>query len=118
MHELAIATNIVKIVQDEVAARHLKGAVEKVLFRAGKLNAIVPEILRFDFDVLKKEVEILTGTTLEIEEVPIRVKCKSCSKENTIEEPFFLCLDCGSPVTVETGQEMFVERITFKEEEK
>jgi hydrogenase nickel insertion protein HypA len=113
---MAIAQNIVKIVEDEVGVRKLCGKVEKVLFRAGKMNAVIPEILRFNFDVLKKGHPILSETNLEISEIPIHVRCDACGKKAVLDEPFFHCLECGSPVTVETGQEMFVERITFKEE--
>ncbi|MFH1262941.1 MAG: hydrogenase maturation nickel metallochaperone HypA [Pseudomonadota bacterium] len=113
---MVIAQNVVKIVEDEVGSRKLRGKVERVLFRAGKMNAVIPEILRFNFDVLKKDHPILSEANLEISEIPIQVRCDACGKKGILDEPFFLCLECGSPVTVETGQEMFVERITFKEE--
>jgi hydrogenase nickel incorporation protein HypA/HybF len=115
MHELAIAQNIVKIAESEIAERGLQGTVERILFRAGRLHAIVPDILRFNFDVLTREAPLLKGATLDIEEIPIRVACASCNTSAVLEEPFFLCLSCGSPVTVEAGTEMFVERISIKE---
>jgi hydrogenase nickel incorporation protein HypA/HybF len=116
MHELAIVANIVKIVEDEISTRHLKGSVEKVLFRAGRLHAVVPDILTFNFDVMKRDRPWLRDAVLEVAEVPIRVTCKACKKSAVIEEPFFLCLECGSAVTVDAGEELFVERISFREE--
>ncbi len=114
MHELAIAKNIVDITIKEVESRNLQGEVEKIFFRAGKLNAVIPDILTFNFDVLKKDCPLLHKASLVVDAIPIRVKCKSCGKTAELDEPIFLCLECGSALTVEAGQEMFVERIELK----
>lgn len=116
MHELVIAQNIARGVEDEITTRKLKGSVETVHLRVGKLHAVVPDILTFNFDIVKKDIATLQNAVLEIHEIPIRATCPTCKKETILEEPFFLCIDCGGPLKMETGREMFVERISFNEE--
>lgn len=114
MHELAIAQNILQIAQEEISSRNLEGDAETILFRAGRLNAVIPDILIFNFDVLKMDVLGFRETTLKVEQDPIRVKCKSCDQQTVLEEPVFVCMVCGGSVEVESGQDMFVERIVMK----
>ena len=116
MHEMAIAQNICKICEEEWKKHKISQTVSEVVFRAGKLNAVIPDILRFNFDVIKKDYASLKEAELVVEEIPIQVRCKVCGKTSEIEEPLFLCMECGGAVSVETGQEMFVENIRIGED--
>ncbi len=114
MHELAIAQNIVKISLEEAGKVGTEQEIESVFFRAGRLNAVIPDILIFNFDVLKVEEPQMEQAQLHVAQDPICVKCKACGHEAELEEPVFICLECGSPVAVKSGQEMYVERIIMK----
>ena len=117
MHEASIAESILKVAESELAERKLSGMVDRVLVRIGRFHAVIPEMLSFHFDILKKERMPFKEAELAIEEVPLVVRCESCGRRSELEEPVFLCLACGKSVAIETGQEMFVERISIKEEE-
>lgn len=66
MHEFGITQNIVAIVTE-----HAKGAkVQRVLLEIGKLSAIMPDAIRFCFDICTQGT-VLEGATLEILEIQI-----------------------------------------------
>ena len=65
MHELAIAEGILHGVCERAAGR----TVHKVTVRIGAMAAVLPDALRFCFD-LAAEGTAAEGATLEIEESP------------------------------------------------
>jgi hydrogenase nickel incorporation protein HypA/HybF len=65
MHELGITENIIAI-----AASHAQGAkVRRITLTIGQLSAVMPEAIRFCFDVCARGSP-LEGAALEIEEPP------------------------------------------------
>jgi hydrogenase nickel incorporation protein HypA/HybF len=99
VHELAIAQSLLEIVEQET--RPYPGArVTKVMLRIGQLSAVVPDALRFAF-------EAITRGALEIEEVPLRIRCHQCEEVFTIDDPFLVCPRCeGSAVEMVSGREL------------
>ncbi|MBO8151552.1 MAG: hydrogenase maturation nickel metallochaperone HypA [Candidatus Marinimicrobia bacterium] len=119
MHELTIARNIIQIVENELKKKGNSAKVKKVSFKAGALNAIIPESLVFGFDILKKDSELLRDSELIVEEIPLKVKCRACGTESVLDGPFFFCSNCGSgDVEVVEGEEMFVESVELYEPEE
>lgn len=117
MHELTIAQNIISIVEDELKSRNCHASVKKVIFSAGRMNAIIPESLKFGFDVLKKNSPFLMQSELEITEIPIKIRCNNCGREMDISEPMFICDKCGSiDIEILSGKDMFVESIELEED--
>ena len=113
MHEFTIATNIVSIVEDALRKRDsLDSSVEQVEFVAGRLNAVIPQFLRENFDHLKKEKKFLRDAELVIREKPIIIRCGECGAETEIDEPVFWCGRCSSGnIEVISGKEMYVDSI-------
>jgi len=90
MHELAIAEEIVAIVADRT-----RGArVRRIVIEVGQLCAVVPDAMRFCFD-LATEGTVAEGARLDIVEVPGRARCRVCGADVVLERPFGRC-DCGS----------------------
>jgi hydrogenase nickel incorporation protein HypA/HybF len=89
MHELGIAQEVVAIV-----CEHAPGSVIRVVLEIGKLSAILPDAIRFCFD-LCSEGTVVEGATLEIIEVPGLARCRDCGADVTLERPFGRC-ECGS----------------------
>lgn len=121
MHELTIARNIIQIVENELKKRGDSDSirVKRISFKAGALNAIIPESLIFGFDILKKESKLLKDSELIIEEIPLKVRCHVCGMESVLLEPFFFCSGCGSGnVEVVEGKEMFVESVELYDSEE
>jgi hydrogenase nickel incorporation protein HypA/HybF len=89
MHELGIAQEVVAIV-----AAHARGRVTRVVLEIGKLSAVLPDAIRFCFD-LCTEGTVVAGAELSIIEIPGRALCRQCGAEVALEQPFGRC-DCGS----------------------
>jgi hydrogenase nickel incorporation protein HypA/HybF len=103
MHELGIAQEVVAIV-----CEHAQGRVTRVVLEIGKLSAVLPDAIRFCFDMCT-EGTVVAGAELDIIEVPGRARCRECGGEVTLERPFGLC-PCGcSDLEWLTGDELRVK---------
>jgi hydrogenase nickel incorporation protein HypA/HybF len=117
MHELSIAYEINSIVDQYVNAEQKK-FIKSIRIRIGKLQNILPESLIFCFEAINTSGNSV-GPKLEIEEVPITVKCNKCGSVNEIESFVFNCIDCrNKDIKVITGNELSVKEIELFEEEK
>ena len=118
MHEMGIALQIVEIATASLPENLGKARVAAVNLKIGKLAAVVPESLRFCFDVAIKDTP-LEGAQLVIEALPVVAKCKDCDTQWTIEEPVFVCQKCQSgSLEIVSGRELDIESIEVVEEEK
>lgn len=110
MHEMAIAQNIMDIVEQEMV-RHGATKVSIIRLVVGEFTAVVPQSLSFCFEVITKGTP-LEGVGLEMEQVPLSGRCTQCGEEFIIREYRFVCPRCESQV-IETiaGKELFVKEI-------
>jgi hydrogenase nickel incorporation protein HypA/HybF len=115
MHEMGIAMQIVEIAVASVPA-HLKGSpVERVNLQVGKLSAVVPDSLRFCFDVVAKGTP-LEGADLNIEELPVTARCRACGHVWTIDGPAFTCPECArGDLELLSGRELDIRSIELRE---
>jgi hydrogenase nickel incorporation protein HypA/HybF len=117
MHELSLAYEINGIVDQYVTADQKK-YIKSVRVRIGKLQSILPDSLVFCFEAINSSGNS-SGPKLEIEPVPITVKCNNCGSINEIEGFLFSCVNCDSTdIKVITGNELSVIEIELFEEEK
>lgn len=111
MHEMGIALQIVEMASSAIPNDMERVCVEKVNLKVGKLTAIVPESLRFCFNIVNRDTK-LAGANLCIEEVPIIAKCCECNAQSNIIEPPFICQKCGSgSLDIISGRELIVTSI-------
>jgi hydrogenase nickel incorporation protein HypA/HybF len=103
MHELGIAQEVVAIV-----AQHARRKVIRVVLEIGKLSAILPDAIRFSFDICS-EGTVVEGAVLEIIEIPGRARCRACDGEVILERPFGRCECGGSDLEWLTGEELRVK---------
>lgn len=106
MHELALMESLVAAVNDRVA----EGRVVAIRLEIGKLAAVVPDALRFSFDVCTHGTR-LEGARLDIVPIDGRGVCRSCGAERAIDVQFSACT-CGSyDVSVLAGEELRVREL-------
>jgi hydrogenase nickel incorporation protein HypA/HybF len=89
MHELAIVEEVLAI----AAARCGGAPVRRIKLEIGKLSAVLPDAVRFCFDLAAAETAA-AGAALEIVETPGLGKCRACSADVVLERPFGRC-ECG-----------------------
>lgn len=107
MHELGITENIVAIVAEKAQGIPVK----RVTLEIGQLSAILPDAIRFCFDVCSKGT-VLEGSTLEILEIEGIGQCLACSQRIPLSEPYGICDRCGSPhLTIIQGEELKIKEM-------
>jgi hydrogenase nickel incorporation protein HypA/HybF len=111
MHELSIATALADIV-----LRHAEGRkVTAVEVKVGRLRQVVPDALEFGWELVVRETP-LEGAVLELEDVPVTLRCRACEAESHAEGFPFVCAACGElDVEVMAGDELSVEAIEVDE---
>jgi hydrogenase nickel incorporation protein HypA/HybF len=106
MHELAVTQSVV----DAVVQRTGEQRVLEVRLRVGRLSGVVPDSLRFCFDLVTEGTP-LHGATLDIEEPEGRASCRRCGSTFALFELILLC-PCGSAdVDVLTGTELAIRSV-------
>ena len=116
MHEMGIALQIIEIATESIPADLKDTKVARINLKVGKFSAVVPESLRFCFEVASKETA-LEGAELVIEEIPVVARCRDCATEWTISEPVFACQNCESGnFEILSGRELDIESIEIAEE--
>lgn len=115
MHEMGIALQIIDIATASIPPDLKDARIEKVNLKIGKLAAVVPESLRFCFDVAVKDTP-LEGAGLFIEELPVVARCQDCDTRWTIDGPAFSCESCKSGnLDIISGRELDIESIEIAE---
>jgi hydrogenase nickel incorporation protein HypA/HybF len=102
MHELSISRDVVAIVCERAEGQR----VTRVRLEIGRLSAVVPDAIRFCFDVCTRGTQA-EGAALEIVEVPGRGQCDACLTQVALDAPIGLCPECGAArLQVVAGEEL------------
>lgn len=110
MHELGITRSIVAIVEEAAGGRR----VTRVTLDVGRLAGVVPEALRFCFDVVA-EGTLLGNARLEINEIAGRCRCRDCGGEFAADTLYAPC-PCGSRrVERLAGEELKIREMEIEE---
>lgn len=113
MHELSIIASLFEILEEKAQEQ---GASKIVLvkLKVGKLAGVVPEFLETAFDIYKEET-IAREAVLEIEEIPLRIRCRKCQAIVEKDDFVFICPACGS-TDLETleGTELLLEKLDLE----
>lgn len=113
MHELSITQNILDVVLKEAEKNAVKKII-KVNLKIGDFTFIEPECVSYYFELLAKDTPAFKAV-LEIEKVPLKFKCKTCSLEFTIDKdspPHFICPHCKlTDLEMISGKELLIESI-------
>ena len=103
MHELAVTQSVV----DAVMERTGEQRVLEVRLRVGRLSGVLPDALRFCFDLVTDGTP-LQGAVLDIEEPPGSAACRQCGTTFVLSDLILLC-PCGSAdVEVMSGRELAI----------
>lgn len=94
MHEMGIVQSIMGILDEQASLHHAK-RITAVNLEFGALTAVMPDAVRFAFDVLSRGTQA-EGAELDIRILPIRVKCIDCGAEAEKETYDLICPSCGS----------------------
>ena len=105
MHELSLAASIV----DLCAERAGDARVLRVRVEVGQLTAVLPDALRFAFNVCTESTS-LQGAELDIIDIPGQAACETCGQRILMAEPYGLCA-CGGILQIVSGEELRVKEM-------
>lgn len=106
MHELALVESVVETVTRAVGDQR----VRRVRIVVGSMVAVVPDAMRFCFDVCVQATP-LEGAELEILEVTARGRCRTCGAEIELPDPIPLCPCGGVDVEILAGNELLIRDV-------
>ena len=107
VHELALSESVVAMVRERLGAAR----VVRVRLQVGCLMAVVPDALRFCFEVCTKDTT-LDGATLEIDEIVAHATCRTCGSSFAASSPLAVCGACGSAdVRVVGGDQLRIKEV-------
>ncbi|NLY55679.1 MAG: hydrogenase maturation nickel metallochaperone HypA [Firmicutes bacterium] len=108
MHELSIALSLLDLITEE-CQKHGVERLKKIKVVAGELAGVVPEALKFSFEVVS-EGTVAEGAELEVEVRPLQAVCQDCGAEFIIENMKFRCPQCRSrDLKRSAGDELFID---------
>ena len=101
MHELSIALSLIDVACSEAERRGVHVAALHV--KIGPLSGVVKGALVSAYE-LAREGTPLDGARLEIEEMPIVIRCDVCQKDHEVASLYELyCPQCSTPAEQITG---------------
>ncbi|MBN1759694.1 MAG: hydrogenase maturation nickel metallochaperone HypA [Chitinispirillaceae bacterium] len=110
MHELSIVEGLMGIIR-ETAGEHGLTRVTRVKLRIGAMRQVVPDALRFAFEVTGKDT-VAEGAEIVITDVPTKAHCNDCGSDFAVEEFCFVCTACGSgQIDVTEGKELYIDSL-------
>jgi hydrogenase nickel incorporation protein HypA/HybF len=110
VHEASITESLLSLALEK--AQEAKAAkITRINLVVGELSGIVPDCVRFYFDVLKKDTPA-DSAVLSFETRPTRIRCRKCNKEfNPVNEDW-ACPDCHEiSMEIISGRECYMESI-------
>ncbi|MBT8342224.1 MAG: hydrogenase maturation nickel metallochaperone HypA [Desulfatitalea sp.] len=107
---MAITQSLVDIIAEEMRA-HRAGKLLNVRVQIGQMTAVVPDALRFCFDILTQHTP-MAGAELIVEWVPVQARCESCERTFEVKDHAFVCPVCGrSAAATSAGRELSIVEI-------
>lgn len=109
MHEVSIVQSLFGILNEKMKDLYGRSfPVTGIKVVVGKLTNVVPDALEFAFELVSKGTSF-ENAKIEVEYIPLKVKCIDCQQEMELDEPFMFCQKCDSfNLEILTGKELFV----------
>jgi len=92
MHELAICQALLERVEGIARSRAVR--VSRVRLAVGPLSGVEPQLLERAYP-LACAGTAAEGSELDIDEAPVRVRCRTCGVESAASANRLLCGECG-----------------------
>lgn len=112
VHELPVTKNILQIAEEQ-AKKAGKGRITGITIAIGDLSGIEFDCVQFYFDELKKG-SIAGSARLAHSKIPLKLKCRRCSREFLPEStlPPWECPGCNNDgADIIEGRDSYVESI-------
>lgn len=114
MHEISLVRQILRTLEQEFPDRtHL---LHRIHLKAGLLSNVQPLLMQSAFQAVLQDEPRYARVLLEVEQLPILVRCDTCGTVSQVEHYRFVC-PCGQPCRdIVQGDELLIGKVEFWEE--
>ncbi|MEO5970896.1 MAG: hydrogenase maturation nickel metallochaperone HypA [Bdellovibrionia bacterium] len=113
MHELGITQEIVEILSLRANELQPNARIKRVVLEIGKLSAVLPDAIRFCFDLCTEGTPV-EGASLQILEPQGQARCRLCKSEMLFEQPFGECVCGGIDLEWLSGGELRIKEMELE----
>lgn len=115
MHEISLVRNIFSTLENEFPDRI--NILRTIYLRVGLLSNVQPVLMQNAFAAVLADEPRYAHTRLEVEVLPIIIKCTHCKTETVVEQYRFLCGQCQQPSNnLIQGDELMISKVEFENE--
>lgn len=115
MHEISLVRTISGTLEAEFSAEELN-RLTKINLRVGLLSNVQPILMQNAFSAVQEGEQKFKGVALNIEVLPVIVRCEMCTHESQIDNYKFACANCGRPTSnVVQGNELLIHKVEFSD---
>jgi len=115
MHEISMAKSIIEIAEAKAREANSR-CIQAIKIRLGESARITRDAFEFAFEIARRKT-LAENATLEIEMVPMVVRCVMCGPvTDPVRDVCLICPQCGLPLAVVSGEELQVEFIEVESE--
>src|SRR5258708_30977988 len=93
MHEMGLGEAVLAVVRDVSEDE----PVSRVRLRVGRLQGVVPDVFEFCWRLVAQDTGA-AGAALEMSDVPVRVRCRSCTAHSELASTAIRFPRCGPPL--------------------
>lgn len=116
MHEMSIAMSLIGQVLHQADANHLS-QVQEIVLDVGEQRQIVPEALHMAFRAVAAET-CAAGARLDLHEIPVRARCRSCGEDFAPAIDDYRCPACGlADIDFIQGNDIILRSLSGEQEE-
>jgi hydrogenase nickel incorporation protein HypA/HybF len=110
MHELAVCQALIEQVETIAGERHAQ-RVDTICVSIGPLSGVEPRLLEQAFPVASAGT-VADGASLELDCLPVRVRCRQCDHLTDALPSRLVCGNCGDWQTeLVSGDELILSRV-------
>ena len=113
MHELSVCQSMLTQVT-AIARQHAATGVSRITLRIGPLSGVESRLLQDAFP-LARAGTVAERAELNIETLPIRIRCRQCERESEAKINRLICAHCGGYQTqVTSGDELLLANVELE----
>lgn len=114
MHEISLVRNIFRTIEEAFPSSPPEN-IKRIFVKAGELSNVQPLLMQSAFEAVLADDPRYQRAALDVEVLPIMVKCDTCHATTKVEHYKFVC-SCGIPTkNIVQGDELLISKVEFFE---
>ncbi|MEQ8905995.1 hydrogenase maturation nickel metallochaperone HypA [Ekhidna sp.] len=114
MHEISLVRNIFRTLEAEFEKDELE-KLSQIDLKVGLLSNVEPILMQNAFEAVTQDEQRFQKAELQVNVVPIIIKCELCGDESEVKNYSFKCSNGHPTKNIIQGEELTIERVHFHE---